>query len=125
MSEYCLDPEDVIELNLEFLRNPFNVLDRVELEGALGAPLRTFGGELLVPSALLRGAMLIERVANAHAFIDANKRTAWVCGVSYLEEHGFIIARVPDNAVVDLMVDVANNAIVTDGIAVWLAARFA
>lgn len=82
MNEYCLDPEDVIELNRGFVQNPLNLLDRGKLESALAAPLRTFGGEFLVSSSLLQGAMLIERVANAQAFIDANKRTAWVCGIS-------------------------------------------
>lgn len=124
MSEYCLEPEDVIKLNREFVASPFNLLDQGKLEGALAAPLRTFGGELLIPSTLLQGAMLIERVANAHAFIDANKRTAWVCGLAYLEDNGFIIERQPDTEVVDLMVDVANDAIDHNGIALWLAARF-
>ena len=87
-------------------------------------PLRIFGGELLVPSTLGQAAMLIERVANAHAFVDANKRTAWVCGVAYLEHHGFIIAQVSDSEVVDLMVSIANNETEVDESASWLADRF-
>lgn len=125
MNEYCIDPEIVITLNRSFVEKEFNLLDRGKLEGALAAPLRTFGGELLVPSPLLQAAMLIERITNAHAFVDANKRTAWVCGVTYLELNGFIITRVKDTDVVDFMVEIANNAISIEEIARWLATRFA
>ncbi|MFH0411347.1 type II toxin-antitoxin system death-on-curing family toxin [Corynebacterium sp. L4756] len=124
MKQYCIEPELVIDLNRSFVGTEFNVLDRGKLEGALGVPLRIFGGELLVPSTLGQAAMLIERVANAHAFVDANKRTAWVCGVAYLEHHGFIIARVSDSEVVDLMVSIANNEAEVEEIASWLADRF-
>lgn len=124
MNQYCINPQHVIDLNRGFVENEFNVLDRGKLEGALAAPLRSFDGKLLVPSALGQAAMLIERLANAHAFIDANKRTAWICGVTYLDMKGFIVTRAPDSDVVDLMVDVANNQLEWEGIAVWLAHRF-
>ena len=73
----------------------------------------------------MQATMLIERLTNAHAFVDANKRTAWVCCVTYLELNGFVITRIEDADVVDFMVSIANNAISFEGIARWLATRFA
>lgn len=125
MNEFCIPPDSVIELNRTYVGDEFNVLDHGKLEGALAAPLRTFGGQLLVKSPLERTAMLIERVTNAHAFVDANKRTAWLCGVAYLELNGFVVSRSDDLEVADFMEDVANNEMNLNEIASWLASRFA
>lgn len=48
-----------------------------------------------------------------------------MCSVTYLELNGFVITRIEDADVVDFMVSIANNAISFEGIAHWLATRFA
>ncbi|APT91779.1 hypothetical protein CPHO_01320 [Corynebacterium phocae] len=74
MNEYCLDVEEVIELNRRLVKNQYNVLDRTKLEGALATPLQTFDGKYLIDSPLGQTAVLIDHLANAHAFLDGNKR---------------------------------------------------
>lgn len=125
MNQYCLELEDVINLNRSLIDQYFNVIDQPKLEGALAAPLRTWDGEYLYPSPLKRAAILLERIANAHAFLDGNKRTAWVCGVVYLEQCGFILEYMEDDEVVEFMVDVTENRMSTEAIALWLADHLA
>lgn len=48
-----------------------------------------------------------------------------MCSVTYLELNGFVITRIEGADVVDFMVSIANNAISFEGIARWLATRFA
>ncbi|HAT1504287.1 Fic family protein [Corynebacterium striatum] len=113
----------MISLNRSLIESQFNVLDRTKLESALAAPLRTWGGEYLEESPLKRAAMLIEHLTNAHAFIDGNKRTAWICGVVYLEECGFLLQHIEDEEVSDFMVEVALNRMSIEEIGLWLAGR--
>lgn len=50
MNHYCLPPEEVIEVNRQLIANDFNVLDRGKLEGALAAPVQTFGRRVVLPT---------------------------------------------------------------------------
>lgn len=121
MTEFCLDSEMVIDLNRAITGTDFNVLDQAKLEGALAAPLRTWGGAYLVRDSFQRAGMLIERLANAHAFVDGNERTAWICGVAYLELLGFRLSTISDDEIVEVMVDVALSALDYKALARWLA----
>lgn len=121
MTQYCLPVGEVVEWNRSLISQGFNVIDQAKLEGALAAPLQTWNGQLLYPSPLKRAAVLVERIANVHAFLDGNKRTAWMCGVVYLEQCGFNLEDVEDNDVVELMVSVAENRISVEAIAMWFA----
>ena len=52
------------------------VRDIALLEAAVNAPFQTFGGEDLFPELHEKAARLCYGIANNHAFIDSNKRTA-------------------------------------------------
>ena len=52
------------------------VRDMSLLESAVNAPFQTFGGEELFPTVQEKAARLLYGIANNHAFIDGNKRTA-------------------------------------------------
>ena len=95
MNEYCLPVEDVVRLNHQLIGRDGNLLDRSKLESALATPLQTFGGEYWHPSALDRAAALLHYLAKAHAFVDGNKRIAWVCASTYLEIEGFGLGQSP------------------------------
>ena len=84
MNHYCLPPEEVIGLNRRLIANDFNVLDRGKLEGALAAPIQTFGRQYLISSVFGRTAELLMMLINAHAFSDGNKRTAWVLSLIHI-----------------------------------------
>jgi len=60
------------------------LLDRGKLEAAVAAPLRGFGGIEFYPTLEEKAARLIFEVCQAHAFLDGNKRLAWLCGVLLL-----------------------------------------
>lgn len=125
MNNYCLPLDTVIMLNRDLIKTEFNVIDEPKLEGALAAPHRTWDGKYLHTSPLERAAMLLERIANAHAFIDGNKRTAWVCGVVYLEQHNYHLEHIDDEDVADFMVDVTENRMTIKEIGIWLAEHLA
>lgn len=125
MNHYCLPPEEVIELNRQLIANDFNVLDRGKLEGALAAPIQTFGRRYLISSVLSRTAELLMMLINAHAFSDGNKRTAWVCAVTYLNLEGFDLVDIDAKVVADFVEDVALDLHDRDSIAVWFADHLA
>lgn len=110
-NRYCLDPDVVIRANATLLCTlpGDNVLDRGKLEGALANPLQTFGSDYLYASPIERAAALLAGVCKAHAFIDANKRTAWLTTVSYMQETGFNLQQVPPIAAADFVVEVATQ----------------
>lgn len=126
-NDFCLSPDDVIHINRDLIGNPFNLLDRGRLESALASPLQTFGGEFLIPSVLGRAGNLLHGVVNAHAFYDGNKRTGWLCAVTYLESEGFVLGEIPDFEIVDLVEGVANIEIkfTYQDVARWFASRLA
>lgn len=52
------------------------VRDMALLESAVNVPFQTFGGNELYPTVQDKAARLLFGIANNHAFIDGNKRTA-------------------------------------------------
>lgn len=110
-NRYCLDPDIVIRANATLLCvfPGDNVLDRGKLEGALAAPLQTFECNYLYPSPIERAAALLAGVCKAHAFIDGNKRTAWLSTVSYLDETEFTLKQVNPFVAADFVVEVAEQ----------------
>lgn len=116
--------EDVVQLNSQLIGRNNNLLDRSKLESALAAPLQTYGGEYLHPSALDRAAALPHYLAKAHAFVDGNKRIAWVCSSTYLEIEGFGLGPIPDEEIVKLVETVAAVRDKEESfIAEWFAER--
>lgn len=123
MCHFCLPPEVVISLNRSLIANDFNVLDRGKLEGALAAPVQTFGGRFLIPSVTGRTAELLVALVKAHAFSDGNKRTAWLCAVSYLNLEGFDLADIDAEEVASFVEDVALDVHDRHSAAVWFSSR--
>ena len=58
-------------------------------------------------------------LAKNHAFADANKRTAFVAMVTFLEWNGFRL-NATEEAVVELMIGVADDSVTEAALAVWL-----
>lgn len=59
-----------------------------KLRSALDAPYQTGGGDELYPTLIEKAARLAYGIAEAQAFIDGNKRTAWLVTVVFLELNG-------------------------------------
>lgn len=117
---FCLVPDEVIELNRYLIGTEINLLDRGKLEASLAAPLQTFGGELLTPSPIRQAVLLLTGLVHAHAFIDGNKRTAWVCFVTYLEQFGMTLAAIPATEVTNFVVSLALHKMSDDEAVDWI-----
>jgi len=90
------------------------------LESALARPRHrhAFGEEDFFALA----ASLTFGIARNHPFLDANKRTAWSCGRTFLLLNG--IRLVPDRAqAVEIMVRLAEGALDEAGFADWLRSQ--
>lgn len=120
---YCLDPDAVIEINRRETGYRHLLLDRGKLEGALGRPLAGFGSVVAFPTMMGKAAALVEGVAQAHAFFDGNKRTAWLCLNTYLGHHGLEIEMMSDRESGQYVKDVVERRLSLTDSALWLADR--
>jgi len=94
--------------------------DRAVLAGAVNRALTGWGDDLLYPDAEAQAAVLLVSLCQAQAFVDGNKRTAWVaCDVS-LAINGLRIVDVSDEAVVDLMLAISTKALDESAAADWI-----
>lgn len=116
-----LTVEQVIELH--DLEKQCALIDRGKLEGAVVQCQATWGGEYLYPTLLHQAAALIFCVCNAHAFEDANKRTAWLAGAAFLDANGVDFAEVDQDDVVELMVNIADARWTIEQVLAWLIDR--
>jgi death-on-curing protein len=97
------------------------VLSLDGLEGALGRPQNLAAYE--EPDAADLAAAYAVGLARApHAFVDANKRTAWDTARAFLRLNGFTLRFEKTSAVV-LMVDIANDKIDQETVAAWFRDR--
>ncbi|KAB1662619.1 type II toxin-antitoxin system death-on-curing family toxin [Pseudoclavibacter chungangensis] len=99
------------------------LLNRGYLESAVGQPAATWGGTYLYPTLLQQAGVLLFGICKAHAFEDANKRTAWLACVAFLDLNGVELVDVPQAEVEQLMVDVADNGYDADQVTAWLIDR--
>lgn len=88
---------EVIELNADAVSRtgePFSLIDPNKLDGALQRPinLNQYGGEESVSSLAIS---YLFAIAEAHAFMQGNKRTGFAAANSFLINHGYQLS-VPD-----------------------------
>lgn len=62
------------------------------LQSIVYRPMMTFGGADLYPTIWKKVAALVHETCLGHAFVDGNKRTAFVCGDLVLKMNGHRIA---------------------------------
>ncbi|MQA08418.1 MAG: type II toxin-antitoxin system death-on-curing family toxin [Pseudonocardiaceae bacterium] len=122
---FCLDIESVIEINYRYTDNGGVFLKdgRASLEAALARPLASFDGIEFYPSPIEKAAVLLHGVANSHAFRDGNKRTGWLCCVTYLAQHSLFLIESADNYADDFVVDVVVGKIRHEEAVDWLLFR--
>ncbi|WP_310630677.1 type II toxin-antitoxin system death-on-curing family toxin [Paraburkholderia sp.] len=103
-----LDPDLVMIIHDFILAHEPGVRgsNRAALEGALGRIDHRRAYEGLNDIFEIAG-LYAEAISRAHAFADANKRTALVSALTYLYLQGFIVARTA--ALEEIMVDLAQG----------------
>ena len=86
MTEY-LNAEDVIAIH-DRHAGMSGIRDAGLIESAVARPQATVFGEDAYPTVWEKAAALLHSVAGNHAFVDGNKRTAWLCARVFLALNG-------------------------------------
>jgi death on curing protein len=81
-----LSVEEVRSIHDAMVNAP--LIDAGKLEGAVRRPYDTFNEKLLYTSIYSQASVLMHSLCRAHAFLDGNKRTAWVSAMTFLELNG-------------------------------------
>ncbi len=96
------------------------VLNEGDIESALGRARNRFeytGADLFECA-----ASYIFGLAKNHRYQDANKRTAYMAGWTFLRINGFFLRAIPKD-IIQVMLDVATDAADERAIAGWLRER--
>ncbi len=104
-----LDLDDVIDLARRLLGDPPPIRDVGLLGAAIARPQTTVGGEDAYPTVWLKAAALLQSTVNNHALVDGNKRLGWLAAAVFLEINGSSVAGASNDAVYDLVMDVAAS----------------
>ena len=115
--------EDILEFHSELEESDIPVEDGVRdmalLESAVNAPFQTFGGQDLFPSIYEKAARLLYGIANNHAFVDGNKRTA-----VHAMEVFLIMNRVSLDYTIDemevMVISIADNTLTYEDAVQWI-----
>jgi death-on-curing protein len=104
-----LDVEDLVDLATALLGDPPPLGDVGLLAAAAARPLATAFGTDAYPDLWTKAAALLDSVVNNHALIDGNKRLGWLATAVFLELNGVPITRTSNEAVYELVMEVAAH----------------
>lgn len=115
--------DDILRFHAELAASDIPVEDGVRdislLESAVNAPFQTFGGEELFPSIQEKAARLLYGIANNHAFVDGNKRTAVHAMEMFLLING-VSLECDDLEIENVIIGVADNTISYEELTKWI-----
>lgn len=113
-----LSPEQVVAIHDLQSAQPVRSMDA--LAGAVARPRAAWADRLLHPSVAGQAAALLASICQAQAFLDGNKRTAWVACDVFLALNHRLVVDVTDADVVTLMDGISRNALDLAAVAAWL-----
>lgn len=113
--------EDCLRLYKRHVGEPRPIRPEV-LKSALGAPFQSFGGQDLFPTIQEKAARLGFGIAEAQAFIDGNKRIAFLSMQVYLAVHGLTL-RCTQEEVVDQFIGISKRTVSVAAFSAWLIAH--
>ena len=113
--------EDILRFHSALAANDIPVEDGIRdvalLESAVNAPFQTFGGEDLYSDITDKAALY--GIANNHAFVDGNKRTAVHATEMFLLING-ISLECDDIEMEKIIIGVADNTISYEELSEWM-----
>jgi death-on-curing protein len=112
-----IDLDDVVTLAIALLGDPPPIRDIGLLGSAVARPQTTAFGEDAYPDIWTKAAALLHSIVNNHALVDGNKRLGWLATAVFLEINGVEISGASNEAVFDLVIDVATGLAQVDVIA--------
>jgi death-on-curing protein len=118
-----LSVEDVIALH--DLESSAPLIDRGKLEGAVWRPQAGFGDQMTYKSIWTQASVLIHGICQAHAFLDGNKRCAWLSAVTFLAANGIELIYIYENEMAEYVKEIAQHVHSEEDTAFWFAARIA
>ncbi|MGC8485685.1 MAG: type II toxin-antitoxin system death-on-curing family toxin [Candidatus Baltobacteraceae bacterium] len=92
------------------------------LSSAVGRPQQSFGGVDAYPDIFEKCAALMHSLAENQAFIDGNKRIAWISGRVFLQINGYTL-RATEKDVVALFRERIPGGITIRDLAAWIERR--
>ena len=117
-----LELSTVLEIHERLIKatgGNYGLRDEGLLQSALYSPLATFGGEDLYLDFFTKVAVLLHKIAQNHPFVDGNKRTAFVVGITTLELNGYRFDAEQEE-VVNFMLEVAQGKVDIIRIEAWI-----
>lgn len=95
------------------------VRDMGRLQSAVATQQQEVFGQELYPSLYDKAAALIRAIIADHAFVDGNKRTGMLAGLTLMEVNG-VRSKITEGALEDFAVQVAVEHMEVVAIAEWL-----
>jgi death-on-curing protein len=93
MSEiFFLETSDVLKMHQKMIQlfgGTFGVREMGLLESAVDMPKASFGDQFLHETIFDKAAAYLFHIAKNHAFVDGNKRTAYVAMQTFLRMNGY------------------------------------
>lgn len=96
--------------------------DLGRLESAIATQTQNIFGEELYPTAFVKAAALIRGVVDDRPFVNGNKRTAMLVGLTFLKINS-VMVRISRGELKDFAVKVAVQKLDVQAIAMWLEQR--
>lgn len=93
--------------------------DLGRLEAAIATQTQSVFGEELYPNLIDKAAAIIRSLIADHPFVDGNKRTAMLAGLTFLEINGVHFAAEPGE-IEDFAVKIATGKLDVPSIVTWL-----
>jgi len=112
---FYLDTAGVLELYVIHIGPPEALTRPDLLESAVALPQASMFGEDLYPHIFTKAAALLRSIAQNQAFIDGNKRIAWIAATSFLAVNGLDVLVSLEEGL-RLMNDLAERKLDIDGI---------
>ncbi|MBD2447356.1 type II toxin-antitoxin system death-on-curing family toxin [Nostoc sp. FACHB-152] len=106
-----IEKQDVLSIHskqINLYGGSLGIRDEGLLDSAIYQPQATFGGELLHPTIVEQAAAYLFHIANNHAFVDGNKRTAFDVMVTFLNINDYELNMSPEQAY-ELTMQIAEN----------------
>lgn len=122
MSINYLTPDDIRELHDIALQRYGGTPGEHEpgsIDFMAEKPAMEFFGQEQYPGLFRKAAVYLEGFATRQFFVDANKRTAFLCAVTFLEMNGYSLVVSIDEGLAFCLA-IANKQVDLDGIARWL-----
>lgn len=93
------------------------------LAGAVTRLQAAWASQLLYPTLPAQAAVLLTSICQAQAFLDGNKRTAWVAVDVFLTLNGVHLTDIADDDILTLMDDISRGTLDLDAVTQWIGAH--